>query len=120
MSVPTFIKMKHFNSDVPQNCNVYIADIKSKYALIYDGNKWNVTNKNKLLDEMYSENCDYLLDEYEEKQEELDELTLSKFKKFLDNKDTDETSNVVKENIKQMLYNEKDMIIEIRKHHNLN
>lgn len=110
MSVPAFIMLKHFDKSVPQNRNVYIADLKSKYALTYDGNRWNITDRNELLDEMYSENCYYLQGKYEEKCEELDDSTASKFRKFLDSKDEDDIEKMVKENIRQMLFNERTRI----------
>jgi len=69
--------LKHFNNSAPENRNVYIADLKSKYALTYDGNRWNITDRNVLLDEMYSENKDYLKEKYEEKIELLDDRTAS-------------------------------------------
>ena len=85
---------------------MYIADIKSRYAFIYNNDKWEITDKNALLQDLYSENCNYLECEFN-KMEELDEITINKFEKFLDKKDEDATSNMVKENIRQLLYNEK-------------
>jgi hypothetical protein len=105
-SVPHFIKLKHFNKETPQNCNMYIADIKSRYAFIYNNDKWEITDKNALLQDLYSENCNYLECEFN-KMEELDEITINKFETFLNKKDEDATSNMVKENIRQLLYNEK-------------
>ena len=115
LSVPTFIKMKHFSTDKPENHNVYIADIKSQYALIYNGVKWMITDKKQLLHDMYDENCDYLVCEYKERKSQLDKTTLETFNKFINSKDDDHIMNTVKENIKQMLYNEKDMALEVRK-----
>jgi hypothetical protein len=107
-SVPHFIKLKHFNKETPQNCNMYIADIKSRYAFIYNNDKWEIIDKNVLLDELYSENCKYLECEFN-KMDELDEITINKFEMFLNKKDEDATSNMVKENIRQLLYNEKSI-----------
>jgi hypothetical protein len=100
------IKLKHFNKETPQNCNMYIADIKSRYAFIYNNDKWEITDKNVLLQDLYSENCNYLECEFD-KMDKLDEITINKFKTFLDKKDDDATCNMVKENIRQLLYNEK-------------
>ena len=111
-SVPHFIKLKHFNKETPQNCNMYIADIKSRYAFIYNNDKWEITDKNALLQELYSENCNYLECEFD-KMDKLDEITINKFKTFLDKKDEDETSNTAKENIRQLLYNEKGIPIQL-------
>ena len=107
MSIPAFIMLKHFDSSAPQNRNVYIADLKSRYAITYDGNRWNITDRNELLDEMYSDNCCYLQGRYEESYEDLDDTTASRFRKFLDSKDEDAIEKMVKENIRQMLFNER-------------
>ena len=111
-SVPHFIKLKHFNKETPQNCNMYIADIKSRYAFIYNNDKWEITDKNALLQELYSENCNYLECEFD-KMDKLDEITINKFETFLNKKDEDATSNMVKENIRQLLYNEKGIPIQL-------
>ena len=100
--------LKHFNKSAPENRNVYIADLKSKYALTYDGNRWNITDRNVLLDEMYSENKDYLKGKYEEKIELLDDITATAFRRFLDSEDGSVWEKNVKENIKQMLFNERE------------
>ena len=107
-SIPAFIMLKHFNKSAPENRNVYIADLKSKYALTYDGNRWNITDRNALLDAMYSENKDYLKEKYEEKIELLDDITVSTFRRFLDSEDGSVAEKIVKENIRQMLFNERD------------
>jgi hypothetical protein len=107
-SIPAFIMLKHFNNSAPENRNVYIADLKSKYALTYDGNRWNITDRNVLLDEMYSENKDYLKEKYEEKIELLDDITASTFRRFLDSEDGSVAEKIVKENIRQMLFNERE------------
>lgn len=107
-SIPAFIMLKHFNKSAPENRNVYIADLKSKYALTYDGNRWNITDRNVLLDEMYSENKDYLKEKYEEKIELLDDRTASTFRRFLDSEDGSVAEKIVKENIRQMLFNERE------------
>ena len=107
-SIPAFIMLKHFNKSAPQNKNVYIADLKSKYALTYDGTRWNIIDRNELLDEMYDENCYYLKGQYEEKYEHLDDETATTFRKFLDSKNETEIEEMVKENIRQMLFNERD------------
>lgn len=106
-SVPEFIKLKHFDQQNPQNNNVYIADIKSRHAFIYDGTKWMITDKNELLDDLYLENCDFLECKFIEKMDELDHHTVSRFQSFIDKKEEDETSNKIKQEIRVLLYNER-------------
>ena len=56
---------------------------------------------------MYVTNCCYLEDKYQEKYEELDDVTATKFRRFLDSKDEDDITKMVKDNIRQMLFNER-------------
>jgi hypothetical protein len=115
MSVPKLIELKHFNKEKPENSNVYISDIKSKYALIHVGDgEWNITDREKLLDEMYNNNCNYLADEFEERHDNLDDITSRKIKRFLDEKDDDETTCMIKDKIKELLFNNKDHVKKIR------
>jgi hypothetical protein len=114
MSIPKLIEMKHFNKDKPENTNVYIGDIKSKYALVHLDGQWNITDREKLLDDMYNNNCNYLADEFEDRHEKLDDITCRKIKKFLDSKDEDETTCAIKDKIKELLFNKKDYVKQIR------
>ena len=114
MSIPKLIEMKHFNKDKPENSNVYIGDIKSKYALVHLDGQWNITDREKLLDEMYNNNCNYLADEFEERHDNLDDITSRKIKRFLDEKDDDETTCMIKDKIKELLFNNKDHVKKIR------
>jgi len=114
MSIPKLIEMKHFNKEKPENSNVYIGDIKSKYALVHLDGQWNITDREKLLDDMYNNNCNYLADEFEDRHDNLDDITCRKIKKFLDSKDEDETTCAIKDKIKELLFNKKDYVKQIR------
>ena len=40
------IEKVHFNPDKPENMNVYISNMKDKYMMIYQNNKWEPTKIN--------------------------------------------------------------------------
>jgi uncharacterized UPF0160 family protein len=42
------IEKVHFNPEKPENMNVYISNMKDKYMMMYQDNKWTLTNKDEL------------------------------------------------------------------------
>jgi hypothetical protein len=69
MSIPELIKQINFNPNIPENHNVYISNIKSKFGHINDGKKWILTKVDQLIDDLINKKKDdieELLDEYEE------------------------------------------------------
>jgi len=81
--------------------------MKDKYLMVYDGSNWNLANKCDEVNKLYDEK-EVLLEEWleENKDNELKE----KFMKYLNNKETDECINRIKDEIKIMMYNKKQML----------
>ena len=105
--VKKLIEKIHFNPEKPENMNFYISNLKDKYLMVYDGN-WNIKNKNEL-NYMYDEK-EMMLEEWlSEEQHKYPELK-EKFDRYLHNKEDDDTLNMIKEDIKLMMYNNKGMI----------
>jgi len=105
--VKKLIEKIHFNPEKPENMNFYISNLKDKYLMVYDGN-WNIKNKNEL--EYLYVDKEMLLEQWlEEGQHKYPELK-EKFDRYLHNKEDDATLNMIKEEIKLMCYNNKDMI----------
>ena len=120
MSIPKFIEMLHFNKDVPQNHNVYISNYKDNYALIFSDNKWKIIDKNEILRKLIFDSRDLLETEFDEfKASELknkmDQRSMELFQEYLNNVEEDTIMNGLKETIKLLLYNEKDMVIEFKR-----
>ena len=112
-SVPKLIEAIHFNPDKPENQNVYIPNIKTKYAMVWNGNKWDLKDRSEIIDDMYEDNSNILIDKMEEFEGlELKELQekLKKFKRFINQKENDKIKHRIKEEIKLLLYNNKDSV----------
>jgi hypothetical protein len=105
--VKNLIERIHFNPEKPENMNIYISNMKDKYLMIYDGINWNLANKREELDKLY-ETKEMMLEEWLETScsEHKD-----KFMKYLNNKEDDETLNMIKEEIKLMMYNKKQLTL---------
>ena len=108
--VPNLIDLIHFNKDKPENNNIYISNMKGPYAMIYDGHKWNVADKNTTVDDMYDDKCDILVSKYENLKDHLDEKTMTKFTKFLNKYEDEDIKKNITKNIKLMLYNNREIV----------
>ena len=100
--VKTLIEKVHFNPSKPENMNIYISNMKDKYLMVYDGSNWNLANKTDELDRLYEEK-EMMLEDWLESNP--DPILKEKFVKYLNNKESDECLNRIKEDIKLMLYN---------------
>ena len=107
--VKDMIEKIHFNPSKPENMNIYISNMKDKYLMVYEDDNWNIKNKVTEIDNLY-ETKEMLLEEWlDEEQHKYPELR-QKFEKYLNNKENDETMNLIKEEIKLMLYNKKKLL----------
>lgn len=107
--VKHLIEKIHFNPKKPENMNIYISNMKDKYIMIYEEGNWRLKNKNVEVDSLYDIKEMILEDWINEEQHNHPELKL-KFEKYLNNKESDEQINLIKEDIKLMLYNNKKLL----------
>ena len=110
--IPHLIEKIHFNPKKPENHNIYISNLKNNYAMIYDGNKWTLKDRedeiNKLIDdkEMIIEQK---LEEWIENGEKYPDA-MKKFSRYLEKKENDKVLNKVKSEIKLMLFNNRTVV----------
>jgi hypothetical protein len=107
-SVPHLIKAIHFNPKKPENKNIYIPNIKNKYVMLWNGDDWELNNGDDILDDLYENNSNILIDKMEEFidiGDELEPRIIKKFRRFVDKKEEDNVKNKIKEEIKLLLYN---------------
>ena len=106
--VKNLIERIHFNPDKPENMNIYISNLKDKYLMMYEEGNWNIKHKSEL-DILYEEK-EMLLEQWlDEEQDKYPELK-DKFIRYLNNKENDETLNMITDEIKMMMYNNKKSI----------
>ena len=110
--VKSLIEKVHFNEIKPENMNIYISNIKGNYAMIYNGNQWQIVNKKEQIDDLYEYNEVILETWYDDYKEQYPEIIKS-FQRYLKNKDENDIINDVKKQILFMLYNNRKMIQEI-------
>ena len=109
--VKQMIEKIHFNPDKPENMNIYISNMKDKYMTIYDGQNWNLANKNIEMTRLYEEK-EQMLEEWLESNP--NPLLKEKFARYLSNKESDECFQHIMEEIKLMMYNKAGLVRQDR------
>jgi DNA-directed RNA polymerase subunit RPC12/RpoP len=104
-SVPTFVQYLHFNKDKPQNHNVYISNMQTNYAIVYDGEDWKLKERDDVLQQLVDDKTGILSIKFDELLGGLDEPTIRKFKRFIDQSDENEVVSQMKSDLKLVLYN---------------
>ena len=117
-AIPQLIENIHFNNNRPQYHNCYIPNMRTKYAIVYDGDNWKLENAIDVIETLRDNNRNFLERKFEDFYESLNSETKKKFNRFIEEADTDIVKNRYKESIKLLLYNKKDMVIKTRNDNN--
>lgn len=114
LSIPALVEKVHFDKNIPQNHNIFIPNMRDKYAMVYDG-EWSLKETSEVLDRLYGRNSDFLEERFNEFYDNLDEPTQKKFNRFINQKDKDETINRIKSDLKLLLYNKRNVPMNTKK-----
>ncbi len=110
--IPHLIKKIHFDPEKPENHNIYISNIKNNYAMTYDGDKWNLTNRDDIINDILEEKeiiIEEKLEEWLEKGKKYPEI-MKKFTRYLEKKEHDVVLDKIKDEIKLVLFNNRNLI----------
>ena len=114
-SVPKLIEAIHFHPKKPENQNIYIPNIKNKYAMIWNGEKWDLINRKDIIDDMYDDGSNILIEKMEElENSNIEENIKRKFRRFIEKKEEENIKSMIKEDIKLLLYNKKEVIRNVK------
>ena len=110
--IPHLIKKIHFDPEKPENHNIYISNIKNNYAMTYDGDKWNLSNRDDIINDILEEKeiiIEEKLEEWLEKGKQYPEI-MKKFTRYLEKKENDVVLDKIKDEIKLVLFNNRNLI----------
>ena len=111
-------KMIHFNPKYPEYHNIYISNVKGKYAMMFDGTNWTLTQKDALIDKIYDDKRNYIEENLEEFIKSLPKSRRDALERWLEIDDDDEDENnlkkirEIKDNIRMLLYNSRNVPIK--------
>lgn len=114
-SIPNTADYVHFNPNTPQFHNIYIPNKKEPYAMVYDGKGWKLMDLDNTLSQLYGDTLDYLKEKFKEFDGSLDDFAKKKFGKFLEYADDEEQISIIKDRLRLLIYNNKDIPIQTRK-----
>lgn len=99
----------HFNPKYPEYHNVYISNMKDKYAMTYNGNEWKLTIKEDLINKIYDDKKNYIEENLDDFIASLSTSRKKALDRWLDTDDDDEKISKIKDEIKLLLYNKRNM-----------
>ena len=101
----------HYNPNKPENMNIYISNLKNDYVTVYENGQWVLKND---FQNVY-EHKEIMIEEWIEKEQDNYPELRDKFNKYVNNKENDNIINNIKEDIKLMMYNNKNKVKENEK-----
>ncbi len=107
-AIPELVKYIHFNKEKPENHNIYISNMRDNYVMVFDG-RWKLKNKKETLDDLYNTKKDMLTEKFAELAKELSNSATRKFDRFVNDEQDKEISDGIKEELKLILYNYKNI-----------
>lgn len=116
-AIETTVKNTNFSKKRPEFHNVYLPNIRGGYAMVYDGKKWGLKDLKTVLSGLYNDKKDYLEDKFEDLIDSLERSTIKRFQRFLkDDKSNSKCSKEIIKNLKLLMHNEKETIMETIRH----
>jgi len=110
--IPHLIEKIHFNPKKPENHNIYISNLKNNYVMIYDGHKWNIKDRDESIQDLIDEKEVFIeqkLEEWIENGKQYPDI-MKKFNRYIEKKENDKVLNKIKNEIKFILFNNRDLI----------
>ena len=110
--IPHLIKKIHFNPEKPENHNIYISNLKNNYVMIYNGEKWMINDRDESIQSLIDDKesiIEQKLEEWIENGKNYPDI-MKKFNRYLEKKENDTVLNKIKNEIKLMLFNNRDIV----------
>ena len=117
-SIPEFIKTVHFNKNKPEYHNVYMPNWRDKSKiLVFDGEHWNLENRDDVLDDLKYKGIDYIQRKYDELDinDKKDASIIKKLKNFIETYDSDDKNDILNNDLQLIIYNYRDLVKKIKK-----
>lgn len=110
-SIPFLFDTIHKNDKLPEYHNVYIANERSRYAMVSDGKKFEYKSKKEIIEQIIEDKRSILNQYVNDYGERLGEKVLEKYARYCDNLDGDpEIREDLEVEISAMLLNMKSVI----------
>jgi hypothetical protein len=105
----------HFNPKYPEFHNIYIPRINERNGMVLVSGKWRMMNRNELVEDVYENKRDYIIQNMNSFMDKLDENKKKSLKRWLDRDNNDESIKNTKSDIKMLLFNNRHMVMDRKK-----
>jgi len=107
-----YVEKVHFDENAPQNHNICISNLRSKYISIHDGNKWVTKMRDDILERFINRKHNQLIDKREELEDlkKIDKKIIDNFDEFCESLENNEAKKSIKNDIITMIYDNKNKI----------
>ncbi len=112
--VPEMIEHMNYNESYPMWHNMYVPSQKSPEIMVLTDGAWEMRYYREEIDNIYEMRRDFLIDKFEEMRDELDQRTVDKFERFIDDI-PDQKLKSIKGQIRLIMYNKRKAPIATRK-----
>ena len=102
----------HFNPKYPEYHNIYITNIKDKYAMMFCDSEWKLITKNDLIDKIYDDKKTIIEENIDDIIESISIYRKNALLRWLNTDDNDSKISKIKNEIKLLMYNKRSMIIK--------
>ena len=113
-AIEEFIGHSHFDEQHPENHNLYIANLRDDYLMLYDGDKWTINRRDDSLEDIIYAKSDFLCRKFMELVDTMDPKDAYKFKKYMEVMDDEKTISRIKEDLSINLYNNRKLPMNAR------
>jgi ribosomal protein L37AE/L43A len=111
-SITKLTEVLYFNPKQPEYNNIYITNMKDKYAMMFDGSDWILTMKNDLINKIYNDIKDYIEENINTFANLLSASEREALERWFAIEDHDKRILKVKEDMKLLLYNKRNVILD--------
>ena len=107
-----YIEKVHFDENAPQNHNICISNLRSKYLTIHDGDKWVTKMRDDIIERFINKKHNQLIDKREELEnlKKIDRKIMDNFDEFCENLENNEAKKSIKNDVITMIYDNKNKI----------
>ena len=117
MCIPQILKKVHFDPEKPENHNVVISSMNNKYIKLHDGQKWNLRDREETVEDLFADAEDLLetkLESWQEEENPKSEKASRKYQIYLEVKEKAELYKKIKQEMKLLLFNNRNLITACR------
>ena len=112
--ITALIEKIHLDKNKPENHNIYISNTQTKYIFIYVGTQWKLMQRDEILQELIDVKSEILMQKFNKLVNELNESAIIKFQKFIYHQSDKKYINSIKNDLKLLLYNNRNIPIKTK------